>query len=111
MKNYRSTGVAGLGFKPILFRLHPFIRSKLTPPKGDFHMSNIVIRKRFLATMFYVGAFILPVFVVLNGGGSASAQSVYGSIVGTATDSTGSAVPGAGLTLTNLGTNEARTAQ
>jgi hypothetical protein len=75
-------------------------------------MSNLFIRKRFLAAMCYTAAFTLTTVVVfLIGGGNASAQSVYGSIVGTATDSTGSAVPGAGVTLTNLATNEARSAQ
>ena len=39
------------------------------------------------------------------------AQSFYGSIVGTVTDSTGAIVPGAAVTITNLGTSEKRTAQ
>src|SRR5580700_2952685 len=75
-------------------------------------MSNLFIRKRFLAAMCFTAAFTLTTVVVfLIGGGNASAQSVYGSIVGTATDATGSAVPAASVTLTNLATNEARTVQ
>src|SRR5580704_11055071 len=51
-----------------------------------------------LALLFFAGA-------------TASAQTVYGSLVGNVADATGSAVPSATVTLTNLGTNETRTAQ
>ena len=37
-----------------------------------------------------------------------SAQTFYGSIVGTVTDPSGSSVPGATVTLTNAGTAERR---
>lgn len=37
------------------------------------------------------------------------AQTFFGSVVGTVTDSSGAVVPGASVTITNLGTNETRT--
>ena len=40
-----------------------------------------------------------------------AAQSSYGSIVGTVTDSTGAVMPGAAVALTNLGTSERRTGE
>src|SRR5580700_6014847 len=49
--------------------------------------------------------------LLLIAGTTASAQTVYGSMVGNVADATGSAVPNANLTLTNLGTNENKTAQ
>lgn len=54
---------------------------------------------------------VLVLASLLIAGTTASAQTVYGSIVGTVADATGSGVPSASVMLTNLGTNEARTAQ
>ncbi len=42
---------------------------------------------------------------------SANAQNAFGSLVGTVTDSSGAVVPGAAVTLTNLGTNEKKVVQ
>ena len=70
-------------------------------------MSISVVQRRLGAILQCVVA--LTLFAFLIAGSTASAQTVYGSIVGTATDATGSAVPGAKVTLTNLATNEPRT--
>lgn len=43
--------------------------------------------------------------------GPLSAQSFYGSVVGTVTDATGASIPAATVTVTNLGTNVATTQQ
>jgi hypothetical protein len=57
-------------------------------------------------------ALALPMLVIfLNAGAPhASAQALYGSIVGTVTDATGSAVPGASVTVTHTETSQTRTA-
>ena len=39
----------------------------------------------------------------------AKAQTLYGSVVGTVTDNTGAAVPGANVVITDVHTNDART--
>lgn len=57
-----------------------------------------------LRTQFLVFATIASLFVVV-----AAAQTFYGSIVGTLTDTTGAVVPGATVNLTNTGTGERRT--
>jgi hypothetical protein len=41
----------------------------------------------------------------------ADAQVLFGSVVGTVTDATGGVVPGAAVTITNIGTNDTRTVQ
>jgi Carboxypeptidase regulatory-like domain len=46
------------------------------------------------------------VAAVLFSAPQASAQSAFGSVVGTVTDSSGAIVPGANVTITNLGTSE-----
>jgi len=44
-------------------------------------------------------------------GRPAVGQTTFGSIVGTVTDPSGGAIPGSGITLTNIGTQERRTAE
>ena len=51
----------------------------------------------------------LAIFVLLAS--PLKAQTFYGSIVGTVTDVSCAVVPGATVTVTNLGTNEKRTVQ
>jgi hypothetical protein len=53
----------------------------------------------------------LAALVFLIAGSTASAQTVYGSIVGTASDPTGSVIAAASVTLTNVATNEVRNTQ
>src|SRR5262245_65966769 len=45
---------------------------------------------------------------LLSVGGSARAQVLYGSVIGSVTDTAGSSVSGATVRLTNTGTNQAR---
>jgi carboxypeptidase family protein len=52
---------------------------------------------------------LLAAVALLASAGAVSAQSTHGSIVGTITDETGASVPGAAVTVTNTGTNIART--
>src|SRR5438874_12407432 len=53
------------------------------------------------------GARIMPgLAALLLCGSIASAQTFYGSIVGTVTDASGAVMPGARVTVTNLGTAE-----
>jgi Carboxypeptidase regulatory-like domain len=54
-----------------------------------------------------LAACILVTLVVL-GSGSTSAQSLYGTLVGTVTDASGLAVPGAAVTVTQSETNQSR---
>jgi len=60
-----------------------------------------------LAGRLWLCLLLLPLLLHVK----ASAQSVYGSIVGSVTDSSGAAIPAATVTLTNEGTNERRTLQ
>jgi hypothetical protein len=52
---------------------------------------------------------LLCLTILVSAASLASAQTFYGSIVGTVSDNSGAIVPGANVTVTNLGTNEART--
>ena len=62
------------------------------------------------ATIASISRLGLGLALLLSAVPSGPAQTVYGSIVGTVTDPSGAAIPGANVTLTNLGTNEPRTA-
>ena len=50
---------------------------------------------------------LLLVLMILPSSSLLRAQSFYGSVVGTVTDSSGAEVPGASVTVINMGTNEA----
>src|ERR1700704_5000033 len=66
-------------------------------------MEEIMISRRLWAAILSVGFFISICCVSVN------AQSTYGSIAGTVTDTSGATVTDANVTLTNLGTSEKRT--
>ncbi len=66
-------------------------------------MKLSLVTRRFLTL---IASGLILVFV--NTPESAFGQTTYGSIVGSVTDAGGGTVPGAALTLTNLGTNERR---
>jgi hypothetical protein len=53
-----------------------------------------------LLVMAYLAAMSVPIW----------GQSFYGSVVGTVSDATGAVIPGASVTLINIGTNEKRSA-
>jgi len=55
-----------------------------------------------------IGLFLLSAIMVALSPWPLHAQTFYGSIVGTVTDNTGAVVPGATITITNLGTGESR---
>ena len=55
-------------------------------------------------------AFFVPLFIALSGTQSAVAQTVYGAIVGTVTDSSGAVVSDAVIKATQTETNDTRTA-
>ncbi len=59
--------------------------------------------RRFFAALLSLGVLLSVSCLSLH------AQSTYGSISGTITDPSGAAIPGANVTLTNIGTSEKRT--
>jgi len=61
------------------------------------------VRKRIFAVLF-------AAFLILAASGVAWSQTVQGVITGTITDPTGAVVPGATVTITNVGTNASQTA-
>jgi hypothetical protein len=63
--------------------------------------SKFSIAIRILLVMACLAAMSVPMW----------GQGFYGSIVGTVTDASGAIIPGAAVTLTNIGTNEKRTAE
>jgi hypothetical protein len=62
------------------------------------------------ATLASIRKLSLGLALLVSAAPVSSAQSVYGSIVGTVTDPSGAAIAGAKVTLTNLATNEPRAA-
>ena len=64
---------------------------------------------RKLLACLGIGLLSVVMFTLLSS--PLKAQSLYGSVVGTVTDASGAIVPGAAVTLINIGTNEKRTAQ
>ncbi|HEX5424171.1 MAG TPA: carboxypeptidase regulatory-like domain-containing protein [Candidatus Acidoferrales bacterium] len=66
---------------------------------------------RFAQVRPYLSAIVVTALLALIVQCSAVAQAVYGTLIGTVTDTTGAAVPGATISVTNVGTNFALTAQ
>lgn len=64
---------------------------------------------RYTTSALFVAIFSLIVLAALSK--TARAQTFFGSVVGTVTDDSGAVIPGASVTITDLGTNEARTAK
>ncbi len=68
-------------------------------------MTSVSLRPRSASACLSIGAFLLS---VLAGSAPVSAQVLYGSIVGNVVDETGSAVPGAAVTISAGGTGASR---
>ena len=68
-------------------------------------MTSVSLRLRSASACLSIGAFLLS---VLAGPAPVSAQVLYGSIVGNVVDETGSAVPGAAVTISAGGTGASR---
>src|SRR5579871_1904181 len=65
-------------------------------------------KKYMILRAIWCAWILSTVFVVSHSG---TAQSFYGSIVGTATDKSGAVLPDTNVTLTNIGTNDHQTAK
>ena len=61
--------------------------------------------KNIVAPLYFIWFVLIAVLCV-----PVNAQVIYGTIVGTVTDASGAAIPGATVKITSLGTNEIRTA-
>ena len=68
-------------------------------------MTSVSLRLRSASACLSIGAFLLS---VLAGSAPVSAQVLYGSIIGNVVDETGSAVPGAAVTISAGGTGASR---
>ena len=68
----------------------------------QFSFGQIYSAKSILGVLACAGLFLIS-------SPKAISQTFYGSIVGTVSDSTGAIIPGASVTLTNLGTSDKRT--
>src|SRR5215469_11208680 len=75
-----------------------------TPIEGDTYMKSNWVRSVALA---FVGTFL----AILAGVSAVHAQLPTADIIGTVTDSSGGALPGARVTVTNVGTGEVRTTE
>jgi hypothetical protein len=79
--------------------------------QGDHGAGRRVLDRRSRATRSGASAIVaLTVVCLCLGTTRAGGQALYGSIVGTVTDASGAAVPGASVTVTHTETSQARTA-
>src|SRR6185295_743125 len=87
---------------PIVFRVVIVLR---THKRGDTMLAVLSLSRLKCVVS---GMLTLAVLLALNNH-PANAQVLFGSMVGNVTDATDSAVPGANVKITDLGTNEVRT--
>ncbi|HEY4051147.1 MAG TPA: TonB-dependent receptor [Acidobacteriaceae bacterium] len=80
---------------------------KQSQERAPAHGGWLANNRRFSHQVLFVTS--IAFFILL--GRSSSAQTTFGTILGTVIDQTGSAVAGATVTLTNLGTSDKRTDQ
>ena len=69
-----------------------------------------ISNRRTGASLLTMAAISIALTLTLAGARTASAQVLYGSILGNVKDSSEAAVPGATVTATNVGTNQSRQA-